>query len=361
MGIENLEDILQKQGKEKLTEILLKGKVSIAEKINAHRVSFLKDKLNNIEFYTKRKGSQIRTIDRVISDLYDPFITHILSNKDRIPQGYYNLYFFAHNLDVSYTKKPLNNLLLTDVKLDNNADKFSIEDLAALLDVTPQIEVYNGKLMKRKHLKDIFGYLENGGNLPETMTKIFGDTATTLSEKSDDPIEGYVIKIDGTLYKIEDNRFVRISYPKVNTSAYEMLVEELVQYVSEFDFTQIKLEVKNKDLRYANFIFTVFEQFLNDYGDGINSILISPPAFLSKTGNLGKKYIPKNIQTLLINEKYSYLLKIMLSLFSKKLNKRGLISSDTVKTHKEILIKINEYTKVQNQVFDFNEFKKFSN
>ena len=368
MGIDSLNKYLQQNGKEMLIELLLSGKVIITEKINAHRVSILKDRLNNVEFYAKKKSTHIRTIDRIISDLYEPFMHHIISVKDKLSQGTYNFYFVNHDLDVKYTKKPKNSLLLTDMSFPKSKTKIAKKDLPTIQDVSSLIEtdyqktVFEGKLMKRKHIKHIVDYIENGGNLPEIMTNIFGEQATCLSKKSGDIIEGYIFRFDDKLFKLEDNRFKRKTYPKTNTSGYEMLIVELHEFVKSLDFTEIKLDVKNKDLKYAKFIFEVFNKYIDYWGDDIERHLINPPSFMSSTGNLGKRYIT-NKETLkyLKDERYEYLLRVFLTSFYRPINKRGLLDDDFVKQHKILTKKIQEYINLDNSVLDFHQFKKFMN
>lgn len=361
MGIESLEEFLQQYGKDKLVEMLSKNKVIITEKINAHRVSILKDKLNNIEFYGKKKSAPIKTIDRVISDLYEPFMQYILSQKENIPHGTFNFYFVNHELDVPYTKKPQNNLLLTNATVFDDNLQLSLDEIANRIGVSSQPTIFNGKLLKRKHIKFIVDYLENGGNLPSMMNELF-ENACSLSESPSDIIEGYIFKINNKLYKLNDNRFVRKEYPKVNTAGYEMLVMELSDFMTNLDFTKINLEMRNKDLRYANFIFESFNMFIEEYGDSLESVLINPPAFLKTTGNISRRYIT-NEKTLsnLKDERYEYVLRIFLTIFSRPVVERGLLNNEFIKEHNKLCKHINNYLSSNGKLFDFNEFKKFRN
>lgn len=359
MGIDTLEDFLQNNGKNKLIELLSTNKVTITEKINAHRVSILKDRLNNIEFYGKKKSMSINTIDRIISDLYDPFIQFILQQKDNIQQGIYNFYFTYHNIDITYTKKPKNNLLLTNANCFlKDKKQYHIKDIASDIDVVPQTIIYNSKLLKKKHINHIINYIENGGILPKIMDDIFGN-ACNLSESNTDIIEGYIFKVNNNLYKLTDNRFKRKLYPKINTASYEMLVMEICNFMSDLDYTTIKLNHKNKDLRYANFIFNAFNIFIKEYGE---SFLITPPSFIINTGNICKRYIT-NQETLsyLSDERYSYLLKIFLNIFTRPLMSRGLFTKDFIDSHLSIYENIKKYINSNDNIFDFNEFKMYRN
>lgn len=365
MGIRTLNNYLQENGREMLIELLLSEKTIITEKINAHRVSILKDRLNNIEFYTKKKTSRIKTIDRIISDLYDPFIQHIIKEKDNLPQGTYSFYYVKHDLNVNYTKKPRNFLLLTDMAL-SNSDKMAKKDIPSLdkiatnINVSSQNIIYEGTLMKRKHIKHIVDYIENGGCLPEIMTNIFGDTATTLSKNPSDIIEGYIFKIGDTLYKLEDNRFERKSFPKVNMNGYEMLVIELHEFIRSLNMTDIKVQEKNSDLKYANFMCEIFNKYIDYWGEDIEQHLLTPPPFMEMTGALGKRYI-SNKKTLsnLKSDKYEYLLRVFLSSFYKPISERGLFDADFVKEHTQLCKNIKDYLALKSGILDFQQFKRF--
>lgn len=361
MGIESLNDYLQQHGKEKLTELLLE-KVEITEKINAHRVSVLKDRLNNVEFYGKKKSVPLRTIDRIISNLYEPFISHIIKEKENLPQGTFNFYFIHNDIDVSYSKKPKNLLLLTDISLGKKSDTRSVETIANEINVNYQPKVFEGTLMKRKHIKVIIGYLEKGGILPEIMHDMFGENATCLSENKTDIIEGYIFKFKDKMFKLEDNRFKRNEFSKNNTASYEMLVMDLHEYMSQLDFTNIKIDVKNKDLRYASFMFESFNRYIKDNKNIISSKLLFPPAFIKSTGSLSYRYIT-NQETIknLKDERYEYLLRVFLSIFYKPISKRGLFTDEFVEKHNSLIKRIQNYTTNTDTVFDFRQFQKYSN
>ncbi|MCK9574541.1 MAG: hypothetical protein WC979_01405 [Candidatus Pacearchaeota archaeon] len=364
MGVETLSDYLQQNGKEKLIELLTESKVSITEKINAHRVSILKDRLNNVEFYAKKKSEPIKTYDRILSDLYEDFITHLIANKENIPQGTFNFYFVGHDLDVIYTKKPESMLLLTDMSFPKSKTKVndSLEVVAKQLNVACQPVVFEGKLMKRKHIKDIVNYIENGGILPEIMHNLFGDNATSMSLNKSDLIEGYIFKINDKLYKLEDNRFERKVFPKVNTSGYEMLIMELSDFVSQLDFTDIHVDAKNKDMKFANFICEAFNRFIEESGDSIETMLINPPAFISSTGSLGIRYISnQKTKKYLKDERYEYLLRIFLTIFNKPLFERGLLNAEFIEKHNKLVKQIQDYILTKDNIFDFNQFTKFRN
>lgn len=365
MGIESLNEYLQQNGKEKLIELLLSSKVVITEKINAHRVSILKDRLNNIEFYSKKKSTPICTIDRIISNLYEPFISHIIKEKENLPQGTFNFYFVHDDLDVSYTKKPKNNLLLTDMSFSKKTlkkDTRTVQEIAEKINTGYQKIVFSGKLMKRKHIKHIVDFLEKDGILPEIMTNVFGENATSLSENKTDIIEGYIFKFENGLYKLEDNRFKRKTYPKTNTSAYEMLIMELHDFMSHLDFTSIKVDVKNTDLRYANFIYEAFNIYLEENRKVIDTKLIKPPLFMKSTGSLGMRYITNELtKKNLKDERYEYLLRVFLTIFQKPILKRGLLSDEFVRSHNKLIKHIQNYTTNTENIFDFRQFKNFRN
>lgn len=358
-GIQSLEDYLQENGRESLVNLLVDKKIQVTEKINAHRVRAIKEKTGNVAFYTKRGKEPLKTIDRIYSDLYENFIKHILNNKDNLPIGEHCFYFTETDLDVQYTNKPKNNIILT-----NTTSSVDLSKIANDINVVAQSTIFDGyvnRLFAELLISYIEGQIKN--SLQNVFISYFGESAKSiLTKTSDDIIEGYTLRIDGILYKITDKRFERHVFSKVNTSGYEMLIMDISSFVADLDFTEISIDAKNKDMKYAQFIYEAYNLYIKSYGPNIDSVLIAPPGFITKIGKLGVRFI-SNKETLnnLKNEKYEYLLRVFLNIFNDKLVSRGLLTEDFINEHNALVLHINNYVNKTNSIIDFNQFKKFRN
>lgn len=359
MGLQSLENFYRENGK-KETVSLLKNKITITEKINAHRVYCRKQKNGNIIFYSKKKKIPINVLDRLLSDLFEPFIEHLISKKKNLEIGEYGFYFFNKPVDIEYGKKPINNILLTNIPEQSN--KTALE-VAIDLEVSYHLPLFQG-VLNNSQIKKIINYIQHNENIISVFNSVFDKKCSEFVISDNDIIEGFVFNIDDVgFFKLNDNRFVKKDYPKLDTSAYELLVIEIFDFIKDQDFYNIRFTTKNEQMKRAEFTFEVFNRFVEKYSEKniLNNFLLIPPPFIKTKGNLNKKYIcNKKTINLLTDEKMEYLLRIFITIIKGKQSPRGIISETIADDINITILKITDYIKKSNELLDYKEFKKFN-
>lgn len=368
MSLQSLENYLKENGKKDAIK-LLKNPVVITEKINAHRVYCKKEKSGNLLFYSKKKSSPITVLDRLLSDLYEPFIKHIINKKDKLQIGEYGFYLVKDTIDIEYSKKPMNHLLLTNVPFKSSK---SCVETAIELEVSYAPPVFQG-ILKDEQINAIIDYMELGGNLVNLFNVIlFGKTCTALcaTNTNEEVIEGFVFDFgDLGSFKLIDNAFVKKEFQKLNTASYELLLIEIFDFVKNQDFSSVKFTTKNDYMKRAEFAFEMFNRFIEYHTNNrsLNNLVLTPPAFIYTKGRINKKYIcNKNTYDLIstntkdINEKLEYLLRIFITTLKDIQKPRGIISASIAEENNYTVLKISEYIKKSNKLLDYKDFKKFT-
>ena len=358
MSIQSLTEYYNTNGKEKTIE-LLKTPCTITEKINAHRVYCKKEKTGNVLFFTKKKSQPISIIDRVLSDLYEPFIKHIIRVKDKLDFGEYGFYLMKNPVDINYSKKPINYLLLTDIppRTEKTWTQVAIE-----LEVSYVNPIHRG-ILQESQINGICSYLESNEekSILKCFNSIFNKNCSPFSNEID-IIEGFVFDFykDG-IYKLEDKQFKRTEFPKLNTGIYELLIIEIFDFLKRQDFATVKLLAKNEQLKKVEFIFEIFNRFIEEHGTDIENYIIEPPQFMQSKGKIGRRYI-NNEKTLdhIKDPKLEYLLRIFLTILKEAQKPRGIITSELNEEHNQIILKINDYVNQNTNLLDYAEFRKFS-
>jgi hypothetical protein len=341
---------------------LLKNKVSITEKISGHRVYCKKERNGNVLFYSKKKSTPITVLDRLLSDMYEPFIKHIISKKDKLQLGEYGFYLINDPIDITYSKKPMNNLLLTNIPLKS---KKSCIETAIELEVSYAPPVFQG-ILKDEQILMIIDYVKNGGHLVKLFNMMFDKCCTALcaTNNTDEVIEGFVFSFGelGT-YKLNDNLFKRNEFQKSNTASYELLLIEIFDFVKNQDFSTVKFQTTNEHMKRAEFAFEMFNRFIDYHtiNTSLNNLLLNPPPFIYTKGKLNKKYVcNKKTFELLTNDKMEYLLRIFITTLKDIQKPRGIISEQMAEENNYTILKISEYIKKSNELLDYKDFKKFA-
>jgi len=354
-----LKSYFEENGKEK-TINLLKKYTTITEKINAHRVYCKKEKTGNILFYSKKKSSPITILDRITTDLYEPFIKHIISKKDKLQIGEHGFYFIKDDIDVEYSQKPQNFLLITDIPFKTGK---TIVEIAIELDVSYAPPVFKG-ILNDVAAEKIIEYLENEHN-EQSLLLLFNmlfDKNCSMFFEEDGIVEGFVFnfKEEGT-FSLYDDNFVKKEFQKLNTASYELLVIEIFEFIKQQDFSTVKMHSKNTEIKKAEFIFEVFNRFV-EQTENLENYLLNEPEFLSMKGKVNRRYInnQKTIDLISKNKKLEYLLRVFITAIKDVQKSRGVISQDLAEEHNYIILKINDYIRNSENLLDFENFRKFS-
>lgn len=364
MSLKSLENFIKENGKNKTIE-LLKKHVTITEKINGHRVYCKKEKNGNILFYSKKKRTPLNLLDRLLSDLYEPFIKHIITKKDKLQVGgEYGFYLINNPVDIIYTKTPLNNLILTNIPL--NSTKTCIET-AIELEVSYTPPTFQG-ILNNDIIELIISYVSNKEkeiSLLRFFNEIFKKECSILAD-NDDTIEGFVFDFnEAGIYKLSDKKFKKKEYSKLNTATYELLLIEIFDFVKKQDFSTVKITSSNEYMKRAEFIFEMYNRFVDYHknkGD-LDNLLLNPPEFIRTKGKINKKYICSNKQTYdyLSDEKMEYLLRVFITSLKDIQKPRGIITAQMTEEYNYLILKITEFIKKSNKLLDYKDFKKFTN
>jgi len=345
MSLATLKSYYDTHGKEE-TVTLLKKYTVITEKINGHRVYCRKEKSGNILFYSKKKSTPITLLDRIVSNLYEPFIGHIIKHKDKLQVGEYAFYLI---------KEPNICILLTDVP--ERASKNFVET-AISINCFYQSPIFQG-ILPDNLVDEIIKYLESN-----TKDSILPMLETYIGKKCSmfGITEGFVFNFqdDGT-YKLDDRSFVKKEYPKTNTATYELMLIEIFDFIKSQDFSTVKFTTKNPFMKKAEFAFEMFNRYVAFHEKHLENFLLEPPTFLQSKGKLNRRYI-SNIRTLelLKDSKLEYLLQVFLIALKDIQRARGIITTDIAEEHNYVILKVNEYIQKSDKLLDYNEFRKFS-
>jgi len=340
--------------------------ITITEKIDAHRFSFVKKK-DSIYFFGKHGNKHLSLIDRAISNLYEPAINYILSiDKNIIPENIrFGCYYISPDffLNVKYKKHPKHNLVLTDLKIypdivvnpkkiNHYADKFEI-DAANIL--------FHGKLTNKLRTELLKFAQTDSKNYNEFIFNTFPKFKPLLGKDLNDVTEGFIIR---SLYKKytyiqikEDDNVIEIQ--KTNSNIFELLLLDILYFMKNFNFFDVKLETNNIEIKYIEFMSIAFNEFIKKNGNMLLDSNIQQPEFLKKSGNLSKRYFSnKDTLKFIENETFKYILRVFITTFNNVRKPRGLINESTANEFNIMTDKIKQYI-TKNNVIDFMEFKEY--
>ena len=346
-------EVLDESGEDSL-RALLKNELIITEKINGHRLVAKKKHNGKVDFYTKKSKRPIGLLDNVLSDLYSDAITYIINNKENLPAGEYSFYLLKNDLDVKYTGFDKQALVLTNI--DTKFD-FSMEQAAKALKVKYQEELFNG-FLDNKSIDSIVDYVkESKAVLPELISSICDKKASLLNKELTDVVEGYIFNIQHEFFKLEDARVEKQDFKKINTSTYELLINEIVDYFSEEYMTNLQLHQAKKDFVYLEAVSMMMTDFIKAKRKDELEFLSSLPTFSKNTGKVNTKYISNKLAKAYVeeNEKYEYLFRVFLQLFRRELDVRGYIDENICSKHN--LLKQALESKIAQET-NFENYKK---
>lgn len=352
--IKTLQNIYQTEGLKFILD-LFNDYVIISEKICGTRFSFKKLEDSTFEFY--KKDGKITQIDRLLNSTFDGPINYILSLSGEQKSAILPLYTYGlriiekEPIFVTYDNKPLNSLILTDVK--NPSDKI-IDDVNVLNKIAKNLAVENPPIIFSGKLDDaqkqnISNYLK----LSEQDILIkFGDNSftryiisvlnpllnTTAAKTSIDlPIDSVIFKfIDldkrtSILAKLVDPSVAQIAAEynekKEIKDLYGIILGDIVEFILQKNLDLYKLKRIVEEERYLELVYFIFNDYIfrskNKYS-GMDSISIPSVA---KKFNVNSNLIFSDKTKELITEEINKdILKIFISAFSKTKYK----TSDTV-------------------------------
>ena len=272
-----------------------------------------------------------------MTDLYTHAISYILKRKSSLPYGETSFYLVKNDLDIAYTDVDDQTLVVTNT---SNRENVTIDSIAESLGVRRQ-DIFSGALTDEQ-INLLSTYFEGDRSLPALISEVIGSNLSSLNKSLDDVVEGYIFSIGGALYKLEDKRFVKKEFKKINTSNYELLVNEIVSFFSPSYVESMDVYEEKRDFRYIEIVSKMFVDFCRAKESEID-FLAKLPTFSDNTGSVNTNYLNNKeaIKYIKSSDKYEYLFRVFLQLFRRVLEPRGLIDISVCETHKAITEKIN--------------------
>jgi cytidyltransferase-like protein len=380
---------------------MLKNRSLIVEKIGAPTFLFRRT-MDGFEFYKSSNSDKLDIVDRTIISLYEMAINHLqsLSNdiKNEIPTDFKFGFEYLPETKASridYTETPKNNLILTHIHQLGNSGKIkkTINDPVILNKWANKLEVdspeilFDGYLsqqqrdellellaMTDKEFSDSFDYLietKDKTSFTSKIIKLFNPSANKASLNPDleSEIDGLILNfIDGKTmksFKLEDfNREAGDERNlKESSHTYQIAVTDFLEYSTQTDLSEIKLEEEGATHRYLEMMSVLFNGYVDKHSSKYIGVNFESAEFSSaESFRLNSKYI-KNEKTLkyIANTILAELFKIILGSFKKERTREtDLIDKDTMLRMNEIINKINTAVFVEstdeNSIYDYSKF-----
>ena len=389
-------------------EKLLGQHIEITEKLDGSRFLVQALEGGTLAFY-KRKDMSISKIDRTLSKYYEKAIMHFENFDEekisQLPEGWrFGMEYFPnlHPVTIIYDKLPLNNLVLTDIKvkdprdktIDVITDKATLNKWATILEVEQPPIIFEGKLTESQRNR-ILDFLNTpyGDLVKRFKTENFTNFILSLLNpqlKSSFLHNNTEKDIDGLIFKFDGKESFRVSNPEIAleksakredkpSDIYNLTLVILHEFLTSLDFKKIKLKEKTYEERYIEFISKVFNLFIQspqykkNFENGVDFEL---PAFLSRAeSNVNFKFVkdPETLSALEKSNTNRELFKILMAAMrSHKKKPTGFFTKELIYHHNTLVDKIADF--IDNEVtaedkknsgslkeasfFSFQEFKK---
>ena len=362
-GIKSFNSFISKYGEDKTREILSQD-VRVTEKFDAFRFSFEKHpKTYKFQYYGKNGKTPLNRVDRTLSDLYEEAIEYIESLpyeiRKAIPirQRFGFSWFPSKNpLLTEYEKRPKNGLILTDITIRNNKfevinevqDNSVFERWSNVLRVDYAKPVFEGKLSTLT----INAILESSKEPSIEMLKESEVYTPGFLNRSQENIEALVFQFEDNLLKLGKEH---APSNESRSHMFDIVLLNICEHLESFNLSNIKVASINSDEGYIEIVSEIFNDYVNKKGPEFLESGLMKPDFLTKSGELSKKWIrnPKTLAILENDNRYEYLLSIFLANLKKPRYKSGLISESVAQSFNQ---KIEEIDKLSGNDFGFLEF-----
>jgi hypothetical protein len=329
--------------------------VTIYEKLDASQFSFECDENGNFSFYKQDQNTPISKIDITLSQYYNSAIKHFqnlpLEKIKIIPPNWRFCceYFIDKNpVYISYDSMPKNGLVLINI-IDNSENvkkvldkKEFLEEWADFLDIENPPLIFQGLLSETQKNK-IMEFVRTPNNKvkakfetnsfirhllsilnPEKSTSFLRDTDRGLIEgivfKFGNETEHFTAKIIDPIFysrKIE-NKEKKSSLP---SDIYWLTLLDVVEYLQGENLSNYKIEGETPDERYLFLICSIFNDFIQKYGNKYKGVDFELPKFMQKEAfKIGLEYVPNKLTSKLImsEESWQNVFKVILAAFRKR-------------------------------------------
>lgn len=399
MALTKLREHFTETNRENFIE-MLNDRVLVTEKISAPSFHMQRNS-DGFQFFKSSKSESLDIVDRTILSLYEIAINHLqslsASQKKELPRDFKFGFEYLPELNISpikYDKTPENYLILThiqEINVNNGKVKKTINDpsilnkWAKVLEVQGPSVIFDGYLngvqkerliqlleMGDREFSEKYDYLEESTEkIPFTkeIVKLFNESmiSTTLQEGLDKEIDSLIVNfISGKnmkSYKLEDFNKSTVNESRDSSHMYQITVADLLEYISQKDFTEIQLTEENADKRYIEVMSVLFNGYIQKNSSKFIGVNFESAEFSSaESFKLNTKYIQNETTLKLVeNQVLSELFKISLGTFRKKRTKTtDIISQDMLERMNELIEKIENLVYVENTdenaIFNYQNF-----
>lgn len=313
----------------------------------------------SIQKYWNLAYSFFHTLPQYITDILNPKWVFVFTY---IPS--------TQTSNQKYNRVPKNNLILTSI-IKSGKHIFNYEEIlefSNLFDVSPIPVLYKGKLNEKQievlslylktseeDLKFIFGE-DNFAKFFYNILNPYTDNSFLMNDgEFNDNLEKIIIRIDGDneyslsilnpLYQknIEENQ-------TEHSHVFSLILISFLEFLQLKDINKIKVTGLTKDELYVNLISILFNEYIFNMKDDINTWEFFVPNFIKddkfkiNTDLIRNKETQKLIKS---SEKIEYIYKVVLGSFKKHKKKPvGIMKESTVKFFNKMVDNISKYIEV---------------
>lgn len=371
---------------------LLKNRVIVTEKISSVSLHVQRTS-EGLEFFKSNGNKPMTIIDRTLSSLYEMSIAYIKGLDSNAIEGMPHDWKFGFEylpaLEVSaiqYDNMPTNTLILTHIQSVNEEGKVKkvltdpniLTKWSKILGVQAPNIVFDGNLDfgQRSAIRELlserlnrYAYETDGKtSFTKALYNIFDKNVheTSLNNTLDKEIDSLVLSFNDNnkikTYKIEDP-FRELNETKSANHIYQITVLDLLEYLTTYDFSKIKLTEETSNKRYIEVISVIFNEYISANATKYIGVDLKGADFSNnELFDINKVFI-NNETTLkhIDNKMLSELFKITLGTFRKKKNKADdILSEELIRVLNEIVGKIEEKIFVEsadeNNTYNYNDF-----
>jgi nicotinamide mononucleotide adenylyltransferase len=391
-GIKNLSDIYEKQGKD-FIEKLFNKELTVTENLDGSSFSFEKDFIgDNISFYKKDQDNPITKVDRILMTYYEKPILYIESFpediKKEIPIGWrFGMSYFPNTkpIRIEYDTVPKNHLLLTHIIIRDEfgettrtiKEKDELDRWADLLGVERAPIIFQGLLNQDQKIS-LMDFLSTP--LADLRNKFQTDSfskylisllnpniiKTTLGKDLLGQIDSLVFRFEdnekgeAVLAKVIDPIFYALSREKKTSKSsyfpsdvYSLCLIDIMNFILEKGVENFEAEGDESEVRYINFVFSVFKGFIAQEGERYIGVDFNKPEYLkSENFSLNKEFIDdKEVITDLEKEEcYEDILQMILNSFRKfKRKPQGFFTEGLIEQYNKLVEDIASYINAKRQ------------
>jgi len=363
-GLSHLKDVLDKQGKA-FIENLLNKSVIINEKMDG---AFFGVKLdpNSSKFQYFKRNGELSYIDRVLSRYFEPAVQYFESLSpetiEKIPVQYmFGMEYFADKKAqvIAYDRLPKNKLILSYIHILNAGGNISetvqsrdeLNKWADLLGIERPPIIFQGKLTdeQKKKIQE-FVYTPFDELVEKFKTVSFTKyimsvlnpkmEATFLRDSLDKDIEGIVFRFYEEGKKTEDPVFLaKLVDPAFQANAKArasdknqkksddyiwIIVIDLMNFIEQYSLSElrgIKVAGETYEEKYISLVNHIYLEFIKEFGEKYRDLDIQIPEFLQRDDfnvNFGLVNDARVTQIIESNPNFKEIYRVFLNMFRKK-------------------------------------------